>query len=189
MFIPAATDRYYSRDEVLAFPDDGNRYELVYGELLVTPAAKYSHQKLVIAVASELRRFLRTHPAGVVMISPADISFGRPDDVIVQPDVFVIAPEDAGIREWHEFTLFSLFVEVLSPTSARQDRFTKRRLYQEMGVPLYWVIDASNRRAEIWTPATTAPVYETERLVWQPEGVSEPWTMRLDELFAEGMER
>ncbi len=189
MGMPAATDRYYTKDEVLAFPEDGNRYELVYGELLVTPAPRYNHQQLVLALAAELRSYLSTRSAGVVMISPADITWGRPDDVLVQPDVFVIAPEDAQFREWDEFRHFSLFVEVVSPSSARYDRFTKRRLFQDMGVPLYWVIDPANRRAEIWTPAATAPVYETVRLVWHPSGVTEAWTMELDKLFAEGERR
>lgn len=188
MDMPAATNRFYTKHEVLAFPEDGNRYELVYGELLVTPSPRVRHQDVVLAIASSLRSFAKSHRVGHVMISPADITWGRPDDVLVQPDVFVIAPEDAGIREWDQFTHFSLFVEVVSPSSARYDRFTKRRLYQEMGVPLYWMIDPANRRAEIWTPEATAPVYETERLVWQPAGVSEAWTMGLEELFAEGEE-
>ncbi len=58
MGMPAATDRYYTRDEVLAFPEDGNRYELVYGELLVTPAPKFRHQDAVLGhreFASQLR--------------------------------------------------------------------------------------------------------------------------------------
>lgn len=186
MGMPAATDRYYTRDEVLAFPEDGNRYELVYGELLVTPAPRVRHQNVVLAIASSLRSFSKSHRFGHVMISPADLTWGRPDDVLVQPDVFVIAPDDVGLREWDEFTHFSLFVEVVSPSSARYDRFTKRRLYQDMGVPLYWVIDPANRRAEIWTPEATAPVYETERLVWHPAGVSEAWTMELAVLWEEG---
>lgn len=186
MGMPAATDRYYTRDEVLAFPEDGNRYELVYGELLVTPAPRVPHQDIVFAIASSLRIYVKSHRAGKVRIAPADISWGRPDDVIVQPDAFVVAPEDAQRREWHELTRFLLFVEVVSPSSARYDRFTKRRLYQDMGVPLYWAIDPANRRAEIWTPEATAPVYEMERLVWHPKGASEPWTMELAELWAEG---
>lgn len=185
MGMPASIDRYYTKDEVLAFPEDGNRYELVYGELLVTPAPRFRHQDVVLAIASSLRSYLQSHRAGIVMISPADITWGRPDDVLVQPDVFVIAPEDGALREWHEFTHFSLFVEVVSPASARYDRFTKRRLYQEMGVPLYWVIDPADRRAEIWTPEATAPVYETEQLMWHPAGASEAWAMPLEELFGE----
>jgi len=181
--MPAALDRYYTRDEVLAFPHDGNRYELVHGELLVTPAPDYEHQDVVLALASELRAYTMAHAAGHVMISPADLSWGRVPDVIVQPDIFVVAPDDAGKRVWSALRHFSLFVEVLSPSSARNDRFTKRRLYQEMGVPLYWVIDLPNRRVESWRPDSTSPEYEYHRLTWQPEGATAPFTLEVARLF------
>ncbi len=185
MSMPAVLDRYYTRSEVLAFPDDGNRYELVHGELLVTPAPSFGHQDVVLDVATRLRDYAKAHGVGHVMISPADISWGRPDDVLVQPDIFVVAPDDARSRQWHLLRSFLLIVEVLSPSSARYDRFTKRRLYQEMGVPLYWVIDSANRRAELWTPGATFPSYETERLTWHPEGAAAPCVIELAPLFQE----
>jgi Uma2 family endonuclease len=61
-----------------------------------------------------------------------------------------------------------LAVEVLSPSSARADRFTKRRLYQAQKVPLYWVVDADAASVEVWTPEQMLPVQE--RLEWQPAG-------------------
>jgi Uma2 family endonuclease len=79
---------------------------------------------------------------------------------------------------------FRLFIEVLSPSTARHDRFTKRRLYQDMQVPLFWIIDVGNRRAEVWTPPATAPAYEAGTLVWHPDGAQDPFTVSLDELLA-----
>ena len=146
MGMPAALDRYYTRDEVLAFPDDGKRYELVYGELLVSPSPVPRHQRIALCLAAELLTYLRRHPVGEVLMSPADISWGRPD-VTAQPDVFVVAKEDAGVCSWEQMRRFLLFVEVLSPSTSRHDRFTKRRLYQDEGVPLYWIIDAERERA------------------------------------------
>ena len=60
---------------------------------------------------------------------------------------------------------YVLAVEILSPSSLRADRFTKRHLYQEQRIPAYWVIDIDNRLVEVWTPEAHAPVIERERLV------------------------
>jgi len=183
MSMPAALDRFYSREEVLAFPDDGNRYELVYGELLVSPSPVVAHQLVVTRLVARLFAYLEHHAVGRVLLSPADLSWGR-SDIIVQPDVFVVAPEAARTARWEAMRDFRLFIEVLSPSTARHDRFTKRRLYQEMQVPLYWVIDLENRRAEIWTPVATLPAYEANTLAWHPDGAGEPFTVGLDELLA-----
>ena len=70
------------------------------------------------------------------------------------------------------------------PGSARRDRFTKRALLQEMGVPVYWVLDADRREAEVWTPERHFPEIEHERLTWHPEGAGEPCVLDLPSLFA-----
>ena len=183
MSMPAALDRYYTRDEVLAFPDDGNRYELVYGELLVSPSPVVSHQLVVGRLFASLHSYVERYAVGRAFMSPADLSWGR-EDVIVQPDVFVVSPANARASQWEAMRRFHLFVEVLSPSTARYDRFTKRRLYQEMQVPLYWLIDLARRQAEVWTPGASTPGYEERRLVWEPAGASEAFAMDLAELFA-----
>ncbi|HEX6614825.1 MAG TPA: Uma2 family endonuclease [Gemmatimonadales bacterium] len=78
---------YYTADMVRAMPDDGNRYEVVYGELLVTPAPRLWHQALVKRLSFELEDYLRRSPVGELLNAPADISWGP--DVLVHPDVFV----------------------------------------------------------------------------------------------------
>ncbi len=183
MGMPAALDEYYTRDMVLALPDDGNRYELVYGELLVSPAPALRHQRVAGRLHARLFVYLEQHDVGDVFFSPADLSWGR-DDVNVQPDVFVVAAEDARASKWDVLRNFLLFVEVLSPPNARYDRFTKRRLYQDMHVPLYWVIDPERQRAEIWTPDAVTPVMEEARLGWLPAGTSQAFIIELAELFA-----
>lgn len=184
MSMPAALDRYYTREEVLAFPDDGNRYELVHGELLVSPAPRLAHQQVVLKLAVALSPYLKQHRLGQLCISPADISWGGRADLLVQPDLFVVNEQESRAREWLDITHLHLVIEVLSPTTARYDRFTKRLLYQEMQVPLYWVIDIDQRRAEVWTPEATFPVIETDVLSWQPAGASSPLHVQLAPLFA-----
>ena len=76
-----AAPTYYTADMVRAMPDDGNRYETVHGELLVTPAPRLWHQEVVGRLYVALRQYLEEHRIGHVFQSPADISWG--DDTLV----------------------------------------------------------------------------------------------------------
>src|SRR5512134_1163982 len=88
-----ATPNYHTADMVRALPDDGNRYETVHGELLVTPAPRAPHQLVILRLAVALELYLRAHPVGQVLTSPADISWD--DATLVQPDVFVVRMDQA----------------------------------------------------------------------------------------------
>jgi Uma2 family endonuclease len=172
---------YYTADMVRALPDDGNRYEVVYGELLVTPAPRPWHEIVQARLLVEIAKWLERHPVGTVMGSRADISWGP--DVLVSPDVFVVSLEQARTLDWSRMKDLLLVAEVLSPSSARHDRFIKRRRYQEAGIPLYWIVDADERQVEIWTPSDSFPRFERERLSWHPSGTTEPFSLPLAELF------
>jgi len=166
-----AVPSFHTADLVRALPDDGNRYETVHGELLVTPAPRADHQYVITELVARLHPYLKRHPVGRVLTSPADISWTA--DVLVQPDLFVVDLKEAQTFDWTRMKTLLLAIEVLSPSTQRYDRFTKRRVYQEFGVSCYWVIDIDGRAAEVWTPDATFPADERERLVWQPEGVGE----------------
>ncbi|HEX5385692.1 MAG TPA: Uma2 family endonuclease [Gemmatimonadales bacterium] len=129
---------YYTADMVRALPDDGNRYEVVHGELLVTPAPRRWHQAIVGRLVFALTQYVLAHRLGGVFASPADVSWGP--DVLVQPDVFVVPPVQGRARvrelEWSDISELLLVAEVLSRATSRYDRFIKRRRYQEAGVPL-----------------------------------------------------
>lgn len=172
---------YYSADMVRALPDDGKRYETVHGELLVTPAPRGVHQYVVGELFGRLREYLGRHSIGLALMSPADISWAP--DVLVQPDVFVVRADEARTLEWTAMKHLLLAIEVLSPSTGRADRFTKRRVYQQYGVAVYWVVDIDARAIEVWTPEATFPVVERERVVWQPEGALEPLTIRIEEIL------
>jgi Uma2 family endonuclease len=172
---------YWTADMVRQLPDDGNRYEVVHGELLVTPAPRFDHQLLVSRLAVAIGTYLEHEAVGVMLTSPADISWGR--DVLVQPDVFVAPRDEAQTREWSGIRSLLLVVEVLSPSTARADRFTKRHRYQDAGVPLYWIVDGDAQRVEVWTLAADLPVMETQQLVGRPTGAGQACTLVLAELF------
>lgn len=178
----AAAPIYYTADMVRALPEDGNRYETVYGELLVTPSPRQLHQIVHQRLSLELGNYLVQHPVAVLLYSPSDISWGP--DILVQPDIFVA---DLGEmrREggWEQLQTLHLVIEVLSPATSRFDRFTKRRLYQNVGIPLYWIVDCDVRQMEIWTPGDRLPVMERERLEWTAPGASEPCAIDVPHLF------
>jgi Uma2 family endonuclease len=176
-----AAPLYYSAEMVRTLPDDGNRYETVRGQLLVTPAPRPWHQEVAARLLVGLRGYCAAEGVGHVFSAPADISWGP--DILVQPDVFVVPIAEARTLEWAAMRSLLLAVEVLSPSSTRADRFTKRRLYQEVGIPLYWLVDADERLAEVWTPDATFPSFERERLVWHPAGATEPFILSCAELF------
>src|SRR2546430_5295103 len=105
-----AAPTYWTAEMVRQLPDDGNRYEVVYGELLVTPAPRLNHQLLVSRLAVAVAKYLEHEPVGVMLTSPADISWGQ--DVLVQPDVFVVPLDEARTREWSRVLSIILVVEM-----------------------------------------------------------------------------
>ncbi len=172
---------YYTVDILDELPEDGNRYEVVYGELLVTPSPVWWHQELVSRLHLTLGHYLEQNPRGKLVASPADVRWGR--DTGVQPDLFVVPIEVARTLDWRQIRDLWLVIEVLSPSTQRADRFTKRRRYQEARVPVYWIIDPQAQAVEIWTPNATFPQVERERISWRPDWAAEPLEIELAELF------
>ncbi len=164
------------------------RYETVYGELLVTPAPNGWHQEIAARLFVPLREYLAREPGarGHAYISPADVSWGR-RDVLVQPDIFVV-PRPPSIKQhpWSAITRLLLAVEIVSPSSPKADYFTKRRLYQAQGTPLYWVIDPARESVEAWEPEADLPRSVDVELRWHPAGATDAFTLSLGELFRDG---
>jgi Uma2 family endonuclease len=100
-----------------------------------------------------------------------------------EPDVLVAPLDHVRTLDWSQIRHLLLAVEILGPSSLRYDRFTKRRLYQEQGVPLYWIVDGDARFVEVWRPEDRFPAVERERLVWHPAGAEVPFTVELADLF------
>lgn len=173
---------YYTADMVRAMPDDGNRYETVYGELLVTPAPRAWHQEVLGRMSWQVRQYLQDHPVGHLFLSPADISWS--DDTLVQPDLFVVDLAQARTMDWARMKRLELVIEVLSPSTARHDRFTKRRLYQDVEIPAYWIVDPDGKSVEVWTPAAQLPSVAEDRVTWRPAGAQTPLVVDLESLFA-----
>jgi len=168
---------------VRALPNDGQRYEVVHNELLVTPAPRALHQLIVMRLSDALAAACGPRSAYVRFATAADISWD--DDSLVQPDVFVVPRAEAATLDWTRMRTLLLVAEVLSPSTANQDREQKRRLYQEHGVGTIWIVDADAHQVEVWTPGARFPTVETEQVSWRPEAAAEPVVViKLSELFA-----
>lgn len=181
MHMPAT--KLWTVEEVRALPDDGARYEVIDGELLVTPAPTWTHGEAVQELQYRLHAYLRMVGIGHVKVAPADVVFDP--RTLVQPDLFVV-PLVGGRRpdDWSQAGRMLLAVEVLSPGTARRDRILKRELYQRVDVPEYWIVDADTRAIERWRPGDTRGELLAERIEWRPEGAREPLVIDLDEYFA-----
>lgn len=177
-----AVQHYFTAADLLDFPEDGNKYEVVHGELLVSPSPRMLHQLVVGRLGFLLHGYLERFPLGV-SYPGGDVQWGQ--DSLVIPDLLVVDRESAQRNDWKQIDIPLLVVEVLSPSSSRQDRFIKRRLYQEMQIPLYWLVDAEAGVVEVWTPELTFPVVEHETIRWHPAGAAEPLVIALAELFRE----
>lgn len=185
---PRRVPPYYTVDDLDELNDDrrrdGTKCELVYGELLVNPPPHPWHEALVDRLHDALRAYMRSEPAaGYVSRGQPKLTFGR-RDTYVMPDIWAVPVAEWRELDWLKLTRLLLAVEVLSPSSRRSDRHTKRRLYQDRGVPLYWIIDGRAHQVEVWRPGDEFPQVETEHLVWTPEGAAAPFSYAVAELFA-----
>jgi Uma2 family endonuclease len=184
MGMPAFPTSGWTVDMLDTLPDDGKRYEIIDGELFVTPAPYLVHQMVVGELYALLRGYLRMNPIGRAFVAPADVRGG--ERTSVEPDVFVI-PQVKGPfpRVWSPLGTLLLAIEVLSRHTARVDRGRKLALYQREGVREYWIVDVDSRLVERWRPSDERPEIARSRLEWNPEGASAPLVIDLDALFAE----
>ena len=173
----------YTAEEVRRFPDDGLRYEVIRGELLVSPAPGTSHQRAVRDLCRRLQDYLVKTDMGEALPAPFEVVFAK--DSAVQPDVIVILEaQRPRLSRKRLVGAPAVAIEIISYTSKRSDRLQKRRLYQDEGVPEYWVVDLELRRVERWRPADTEPEVITGRLIWRPAPDVPPFELDLVALFA-----
>jgi Uma2 family endonuclease len=177
MGMPAQNMRW-TAEMVRALPDDGKRYEVLDGNLFVSPAPSRLHQRAVKELLIILHEYCQEHSLGEALDSPADIEFA--DDRVMQPDVFVVP--DPG-QSWRDVTRLSLAAEVISPSTARADRQDKKHIYQTECVPEYWIVDLDARIIERWRPDDSRPEILSEQLVWQPGSAYQALTIDLPAYF------
>lgn len=140
MAMPLRLDSDWTAERWRALPDDGKRYEVLDGELWVTPSPTSRHNAVAEEFYDAMRPWARDAKLARVRYAPADIEFS--ERRVLQPDLY--------------------------PSTARIDRLKKRRIYQEQGVPEYWLIDPDARLVERWRPRDERPEIPTGTLTWTP---------------------
>lgn len=154
-------------EDYCQLPNDGRRYEILDGEIAVTPAPSPSHQEVLFNLARLLDHHVRSHSLGKVYVAPIDVILARTS--IVQPDIVFIDAERLSLVSTRGIDgPPDLAVEVLSPTTEAQDRGTKLQLYARHGIRHCWLIDPDSRRLEAYELAGTA-----YRLVAELTGTTE----------------
>jgi len=138
-------------DELELMPDDGNRYEVIEGELFVTRAPNYEHQIVVANIIGIFKTYFIQQPIGIITPGPGVI-FSRFSGVI--PDlVFVTHQTRKRILSGGRLKgAPELAIEIISPgaENRRRDRIAKRNLYGKYGVQEYWTVDYKTRTVEIY---------------------------------------
>ena len=171
--------------EMLAeLPDDGCRYEVIDGELFVTPAPSYVHQRAIAALFKLIEPY--AEQIGLdSLFAPIAVTFSEQREV--QPDAVVLPKRSDGRRatRFSDVSRLILAVEVLSPSTQRVDRNEKRRLYRQEGVPEYWMVDTTERVFERWRPESEMPEVLEHTIAWQPLPSHEPLQIDLVKFFRE----
>lgn len=157
--------RPMTRADLADTPDDGHRYELVDGTLVVTPAPTWQHQQAVLELAVLLREACPRELQ--VFVAPVDVVLA--DETVLQPDVLVARRSDLGDRDLPAAPV--LAVEVLSPSTRRVDLGLKRSRYEAAGCPSYWVVDPDDPSLTAWGLVDGAYV-EVAHV-----GAAESWTV------------
>jgi Uma2 family endonuclease len=179
--------RVWTVADLSDLPDDGNRYEVVDGELYVTPAQSFDHQAIAYLLARLIGEYLDREPVGYVFLAPADVTFSPRRNV--QPDVFVVPPCDGRRpKRFEDVGHLMLAAEVLSPSTGRADRVAKRTVYREEGVDVYWVIDPDARTFERSLPQDARVEVIADRIEWHPTGATEPFVLDIEEFFRRALD-
>jgi Uma2 family endonuclease len=135
-------------EDLRKMPDDGKRYELIDGEVFMTPAPRTRHQRTVGRLHVALVEFVRERDVGEVFLAPFDVVFG--ERTAVQPDLLFIRKGRLSIvTEMNVQGAPDLVIEVLSPSNAAFDRETKLQVYARAGVPELWYVDPDVRSIEV----------------------------------------
>lgn len=176
-------------DMLDALPDDGNRYEIIDGELFVTPSPALPHQYVLGELHARLLAYLKPTRRAFVTFSPSDVRREDKRRNRVQPDLFVIrSPEGDRPVGTIDLADLLLVVEVLSPSTAVYDAHKKRKLYQDAGIPQYWIVDHAARTVAVWRPGAEAAELRTDRVELRVAGLAEPLVVDLEEFFRDALD-
>ncbi|MBP7148087.1 MAG: Uma2 family endonuclease [Acidobacteria bacterium] len=140
-------ERLLGYADYAALPDDGQRYQLLEGELVMTPSPNAWHQQILRELEFRLLAHVKERGLGELFFAPLDVVLD--DHNVVQPDIFFVSNERAGVRQDGRILgAPDVCVEILSRGTERVDRVRKLDLYARFGVGHYWIVDPRPRTIE-----------------------------------------
>ncbi len=145
----STTSTKMTYDQYCLLPEDRNQYELIDGELIVTPSPRRQHQEIVGRLYALLLNYVDARSLGKVYVAPLDTILDK--YTVVQPDILFIGSERLAeiAKDWIEGAP-DLVVEVLSPSTMDKDRRRKLAVYSQFGVQEYWIVDPESRMIEVF---------------------------------------
>ena len=169
----------FTTDDLRAFPKDGQRYELLEGILLVTPAPGSAHQGVLSRLHVAIGAYLTAELAYVV--SPGEIEIAPKTlldpDLLVVPAIYPLGTPWRAMRGWY------LAAEVFSPSSRVYDRDFKRDAYLSLGVEEVWLVDLDERAIFVSRRGRERDVRHTELLAWHPTPMGERLEIDVPSIF------
>jgi Uma2 family endonuclease len=172
----------WTLEELHRLPEDGNKYELVRGELFVTPPPGDEHETIGARLSELLVPYVREQRLGLVYRPRAVV---RHDESEVEPDLMVRQPHPdrrGNDTDWDRAPIPILVVEILSSYTRRRDFNQKKQLYLDAGVAEYWIVDSEAQTISLAKRGETLRV-ESIRMTWSPAGVALPLTFEVASIF------
>jgi Uma2 family endonuclease len=161
---------------------DGNRYEVIAGELYVSPSPGVRHQRILTRLLRELGNYVQSTGVGELLVGPVDVLFDEGD--YMAPDLVFIRRERLDVASKRGLEAApDLIVEILSPSTAKRDRTLKRDRYRHFGVPEYWIVDPDKRELVVYRKDRSIPEVCSSTLTWQPSAEEPPLALDVAALF------
>ena len=146
--VPGPAQGQWTYKEYAKLPDNGDRYEVMDGVLLMSPSPNSAHQNVVTMLAVYLAQHVKFVGLGQVFVAPLDIELAL--NRVVQPDVVVVLNENlAKITKSHIVGAPDLVVEVISPGTAAYDRLSKLKAYEQAEIEEYWMVYPDRHSIEL----------------------------------------
>lgn len=177
--LKATATKRWTLAEVHRLPDDGNKYELIDGELFVTPPPNDDHETIGARITRLIDPYVAAQGLGFVY-HPRAVLRRRGSEV--EPDLMVRRPHDKKTKKWETAPIPILVVEVHSPSTRRRDGMQKRDYYMRVGVAEYWMVDPEERTITSVRRGKDDVVVR-DRITWSPPGAAESLTLDLTQVF------
>ncbi len=182
--VPEASKLTY--EDYVTLPDDGRRYEILDGELAVSPSPTSAHQLVSENLSFGLSAWVRARGLGRIWYAPLDLILEP--SVVMQPDIFFISNARSSIVTKRGVEgAPDLVIEILSESTAARDRGVKMHIYARHGIARYWIVDVDRRTLEVH--ALRDPDYELTATYSDSEiaqlDVPDGFVLRLAEIWPE----